>query len=168
MKTEVEFGFNYVAEVIAPDGTVTDRQTFHNRVPTEGLHYIGGAALLGATPITAFYVAPYENDYTPIAADVAATFPGAGVANEITTYDEATRVVWTPGTFAAGVVSNTASKAEFTFNAEKTVRGLMMSSIATKGATSGVLVSAAKLPAAQLVPLGSTLSVTATFTFTSS
>ncbi len=164
----VNIGFEYTVEVVSPEGEVVSMERFCNRVPLAGLHYIIGSSLLGAAQTSTWYIAPYENDYTPLAGDVAATFPGAGIAGELTTYSETNRVAWVPGSASGGVIDNSASKAEFTFNADKTVRGLAMFSTATKGGTSGVLISAAKLPAAQILTSGSVLRVTADFTFTSS
>jgi threonine dehydrogenase-like Zn-dependent dehydrogenase len=164
---DVKGGFAYKFDVINQNGDTVDSWEARNIVPNEGLDYITSVALLGGAQSTTWYFAPYENDYTPIAADVAATFPGAGVALECTAYVSATRPALTLVKTAAGVVDNTAAKADLEFNATKTVRGGFIVSTSAKGATSGTLLSAVKFPVAKLLETGFILRITAGMTITS-
>lgn len=136
-----------------------------NLIPTEGLNYMLGTALTGVTQSTTWYIALFEGNYTPVAGVTAATFPAD--ATECTAYTEAARVTWTPGAISAGSVSNTASKAVFTINATKTVYGIAQTSVSTKSATTGTLMSVARFSVAKSVVATDVLNVTSTISATS-
>lgn len=159
------FGFLYVAEVIK-NGIVVERERVHNLMPIEGENHLLNVAFKGVTQVVAWYLAPYEGNYTPVSASVAATFPG--LATECTTYDEATRVAFVPGTVSAGAMDNAASRAEFTFNAQKVIYGGFLTSVSTKGATSGVLGSAVRFASPKNLDSGAVLRLTAGITLASS
>lgn len=107
--------------------------------------------LFGATAkIGTYYIAPYAGNVSPTAAWTAANF--AANSTEFTSYDEAARQVWTVGAAAAGVISNSASKAVFTVSAappQTTIWGAALLSASAKGATTGVLLAANKASAAR-------------------
>jgi len=147
------------------DSVVLSVEDITNLVPTEGINYILGAALTGVSPLSAWYIALFEGNYTPIPGVTAATFPAA--ATESTAYNETNRVTWIAGSISAGSVSNSASKAVFTMNATKTIYGLAQSSVNTKSATTGVLVSVAKFAAAKDVVATDLLNVTSIISMTS-
>jgi len=147
------------------DAVVLSTETVENLIPTQGLNYMLGAALTGVSQSSTWYLAPFEGNYTPVAGDTAATFPAA--ATECTAYNEATRVVWTPGAIAAGSVSNSASQAVFTMNATKTVYGIAQLSVSTKSAITGTLVSIALFAVPKAVVATDILNVTNTITATS-
>lgn len=158
-------GLHALNEIRVPS-VVIDQELVKNLIPTEGLNYILGASLTGVTPISAWYIALFEGNYTPVAGLTAATF--ATAATECTAYDEATRVVWTAGSVTAGSVNNSEDKAVFTMNATKAVYGIGQLSVNTKSSGSGVLVSAARFAAVKNVVDDDVLSVTSTITMTSS
>ena len=79
----------------------------------------------------------------------------------------ATRVEFVEGAVAAGVVENTASRAEFTFTAAKTIYGAFLVSAQAKGAITGVLMSAARFTAPKVLQIDDVLRVTASFSLTS-
>lgn len=164
MNEQIAAGFKYLVEVVK-DGVVIDSEVVHNLIPTEGLNHIVGVALKGGAQNTSWYVGLFEGNYTPIASDTAATFPA--VATECTTYDETTRPVWTGGSVVTGAVSNAASRAEFTSNANKTIYGGFVSSASAKGGTTGTLVSVVRFSSPKTFDSGSVLRVTAGFTMTS-
>lgn len=147
------------------DSVVLSVEDVSNLIPTEGLNYMLGTALTGVAQSSTWYIALFEGNYTPVAGVTAATFPAA--ATESTAYAETNRVTWTPGSIAAGSVSNTASKAVFTMNATKTIYGIAQTSVATKSATTGVLISAARFAASKAVVATDVLNVTSTITATS-
>lgn len=161
MNSNLSGGFIYTVEVLK-NGEVVDSEVVHNLIPTEGLNHMLATEFAGGTPVATWYIGLYEANYTPVAGDTAATF--VGLATETTTYTEATRRAFVPGAVAGGSVSNTASKAEFTSSANKTVYGAFMTSAAAKGATSGVLISAVKFASPKTFDLDSVLRVTAGFT----
>lgn len=158
-------GFEHVIEHIR-GGRLIDVETVHNLVPTEGLNHILNVALRANSPTANWYIALFEGNYTPVAGLTAATFPSA--ATECTAYDESNRVLWVPATASGGVVTNSASKATFTMNATKTVYGIAMTSLLTKGGTTGVLVSAARFSSSKSVYDDDLLQVTSSITMTSS
>lgn len=136
-----------------------------NIIPTEGRNSILGVAFNAQAQVTTWFCGVFENNYTPIAGDTMATFPAA--AGEVTVYAEATRPIWNEAAPSAGVITNSANPAVFTFTATKTLFGAFMSSVSTKGATTGVLVSAAKFAASKGVDSGDIGRLTASVTFTS-
>lgn len=147
------------------DSVVLSVEDVTNLIPTEGLNYMLGTALTGVAQLSAWFVALFEGNYTPVGTVTAATFPAA--ATESTAYNEATRVAWIPGAIAAGSVSNTASKAVFTMNATKSIFGIAQTSVSTKSATTGVLISVALFAAVKNVVATDVLNVTSTISATS-
>lgn len=134
-----------------------------NLVPTEGINHILMVALSNTAKLNNFYLALYSGNYTPTAALTAANF--AATATEITSgaegYSEATRPAWTPTITSAGVMDNYAAKADFTIvtATSLTIRGAAVLSDAVKGATTGVLISAAKFTADRVEANGNTYSL---------
>lgn len=165
MKTKMRPGFEYLVEIVGKDGQVRSSELIKNLMPTEGLNHMVGVTLKGAAQITSWFVGLYEGNYTPIAADTAATFPGT--ATECSAYDETTREALTLGSVASGAVDNGASKAEFTMNAAKTVYGGFITSASAKGATSGTLLSAVRFSSPKVLADEEVLRVTAGFTLVS-
>ena len=120
-----------------------------NIIPTEGRNSILNVAFNAATQITAWYLAPFEGNYTPLATDTAANFTAN--TTECTAYDEATRVAWVEAAPSGQSITNAASKATFTFNATKSVYGAFMASASAKSATTGTLIAASKFSAVRSV-----------------
>lgn len=84
-----------------------------------------------STQITTWYVAIFENNYTPLVTNTYAT-PGY---TESTAYDEATRPAYVEAASASKVMTNSANKAVFTINATKTIYGASLVSYSTKNDT---------------------------------
>lgn len=165
MNEKLKPGFEYLFEIVGVDGKVRDSWTQHNLMPTEGLNHVIGVTLKGVAAIANWFVGVYSGNYTPVAGDTAATFPGS--ATESSAYNEATRVALVLGTVAAGAVDNTASKAEFTASGAVTLYGGFISSASAKGATTGTLLSAVKFTSPKTLAAAEVLRVTAGFTFVS-
>lgn len=164
MNEKIAAGFEYLIEVVK-DGVVIDSEVAHNLLPIEGLDHIIDVALKGGAQHASWYVGLFEGNYTPIASDTAATFPA--VATECTAYTEATRPAWTGGAVATGSVSNSASRAEFTSNSNKTIYGGFVVSASAKGGVTGTLISVVRFSSPKTFDSGSVLRVTAGFTMTS-
>lgn len=147
------------------DSVVVSTEIVSNLIPTEGLNYMLGTALTGVTQYLTWYIALFEGNYTPVAGVTAATFPTD--ATESTAYNEVNRVTWVPGAISAGSVDNSASQAMFTMNATKTIYGIAQTSVATKSAVTGTLMSVARFAAAKAVVATDVLSVTSTISATS-
>lgn len=120
----------------------------HNLVPDEGiLHFLN--VVLGSTAkISAWYLAPYGGNVSPAANWTAANF--AANSTEITStvegFTEATRQQFVPAGASAGKITNAASLANFTIECTSTLNiyGAGLCSVATRGGTTGVLISATK------------------------
>ena len=157
-------GVNYTIEVIR-GGAVVDSETVHNLMPEEGRNHAVSVITKGTTQVPTWYIGLFEGNYVPVDSDKASTFPTS--ATECTAYLPATRVEFVEGAVAAGVVENTASRAEFTATAAKTIYGAFLVSAQAKGAITGVLMSAARFTAPKALQIDDVLRVTASFSLTS-
>jgi len=140
-----------------------DESASGNIVVDEGLNYILDAAVSNEGAEANWYIAIYSNNYTPIAADVAATIAGAGKSDEITTQiDEATRpaFILPAGATAGKLVENTASPAVFTANTSVNAYGAFLISDNTKGGGLGTLLAASKFAAVRAMVNTDVLNVT--------
>ncbi len=154
----------YVVECFDKDGNLKWVAESKNLVVNVGLQYMAGVALTSTAQITTWYLGLYgaAASNTPAASDTLASHAGW---TEITPYSGSRPAV----TFAAAtnanpsVVTNSASKAQFTINATETVGGAFLCSVAS--GTSGTLFSAADFqsPGDRSVVSGDILSVTYTF-----
>lgn len=132
----------------------------HNLMTNEGLDHVLDVAMNGGTAATAWYVGIFEGNYTPVAGDTAATF--ATSATESTAYDQTTRPLWDSAAVASQQVTNSASKAQFTINATKTIYGAFLVSSSTKSGTAGTLLAASRFAAARSVVASDELLITYT------
>jgi hypothetical protein len=109
----------------------------HNGATTEGLNYFLDTAVRGTAQDSTWFSGLINNaSYTGVAlADTMGSH--AGWIETHTTYDEATRVAWSPGAASAGVL--TAAGQVFTFNTDITVKGIFVVGVSTKGGTTGTL-----------------------------
>lgn len=146
-------------------GKLVERVMGSNVIPAAALNDILAVYLGGGTQKLSWYIALFEGNYTPTSALTAANF--ASTATECTTYDEASRVLYEPAAPSGGVLDNAAARALFTMNATKTVYGGALISVATKGATTGVLAAAARFPLPRNVVDDDELSVRYSVTMTS-
>jgi hypothetical protein len=154
----------YVVECHDAEGNLKWVTETPNLVVNVGLQYMAGVALTSTAQITAWYIGLYgaASSNNPAATDTLATHAGW---TEITPYS-GTRPA---ATFASAtnanpsVVTNSASKAQFTINATATVGGAFLCSAAS--GTTGTLFSAADFssPGDRSVVSGDVLSVTYTF-----
>lgn len=158
----------FVVECYDKDGKLKWVDDSKNLVVNVGLQYMAGTALDGSTSrITSWYLGLYgaASSNNPAAGDTMSSHAGW---TEVTDYTEATRPA---ATFVAAttanpsVVTNSASKAQFTMNATVTVGGAFLTSNNTKGGTSGTLFSAKDFdaPGDRSVVSGDVVLVTYTF-----
>lgn len=147
------------------NGRVIDEFEEPNLFVNQGLDMVLDVAFRGQSAVSSWFLGLFQGVYTPVPAVTAATI--AAASNELIDYDEPTRPAWTPGPLLNRTVDNTASRATFTFNASRTVRGAFLISSSTKNGTAGVLAAAAAFasPRAVLdddqILLGYSLSATA-------
>lgn len=129
----------------------------HNIIPDEGLNHFLNVVLKGpsgaGTQITSWYLMLHSGSGTPTAALTAANYNAT--LSEITSgsegYSESTRVQWVGDavdTVNTEVVNDTTA-ATFTIVTASSlaVNGAGLTSVSTKGSTSGVLLSAGKFGA---------------------
>ena len=158
----------FLIECYDKDGKLKWADESKNLVVNVGLQYMAGTALDGSTArITSWYLGLYgaASSNNPAAGDTMSSHAGW---TEVTDYTEATRPA---ATFVAAttanpsVVTNSASKAQFTMNATVTVGGAFLTSNNTKGGTSGTLFSAKDFsaPGDRSVVSGDVVLVTYTF-----
>ena len=105
----------------------------------EGLLYLAQLLNGEVSPVAKWYIAPYGNNYVPTGTETAATAPG--LAGELTNYTGSRQPFTGTVTVEGGGVVNTtneAAKATFTFDATTTVYGYLLTSVSTKGSTSGI------------------------------
>ena len=141
------------------NGKVIDSWKEPNIVVDQGLIYMLNTGIGNVSQNSNWYIGLFQNNYTPLASDTAAIFPGAGAGNEATIeYDEATRPVFTPVATNAKVITNTS--AAYTFNAATSIYGAFMISDSTKGGVSGTLLSASKFGAVRQMQALDVLNVT--------
>lgn len=136
----------------------------HNVVTDEGINSVLNVYFHAATQITQWYVTIFEDNYTPLVTNVYAT-PGF---TETTAYSEGTRPTFDEAAASSKSLTNTASKATFTFSEAKTIYGGALvgggSAPGTKGNTNGggTLFCSAKFAAAKPVVTNDVLKVTVT------
>lgn len=153
-------GGSWLGQIIR-DGKIIDEWEDHNIVVNEGLNSLLGVYFNAATQITQWYCGVFEANYTPVATVTAATI--ASASTECTAYDETTRPAYNEAAPASQSITNSASKATFTFNATKTIYGAFLISNNTKSGTTGTLFSAAKFGTSKNVVAADQLLLTYTF-----
>jgi len=158
----------FLIECYDKDGKLKWTDESKNLVVNVGLQYMAGTSLDGSTArITSWYLGLYgaASSNNPAAGDTMSSHAGW---TEVTDYTEATRpaaTFVTATTANPSVVTNSASKAQFTMNATVTVGGAFLTSNNTKGGTSGTLFSAKDFssPGDRSVVSGDVVLVTYTF-----
>ena len=138
---QLEVYATYDVECFSPDGQLKWRDTFRNTVMTVGKNEVLDKTFKASGYTASWFVGLVDSaSYSAIAAaDTMASHAGW---TETTQYDEANRQALTLGTPSAGSVNNSASKAVFTINATRTVKGCFVVNNNTKSGTTGVLFSA--------------------------
>lgn len=153
------------AELIR-DGKVVDTFDFDNLVVNEGLNSTLNVVFNGASQITAWYIGLFQGNYTPVATDTGATI--AANSTEFSGYSGGARPGYVVVSSTAQLITNTASKASFTFTSGGTLYGAFLASSSTINGTSGALMSAARFPAARTVYAADQLLLTYAFSAASS
>lgn len=156
-----EIGSVWTFECLRKGVTVWE-DTIKNLMVTEGRNSLLNVYFNSGTQITAWYIALFESNTTPADTDTydSPTF------TECTAYSESTRGAWTVVNSTAGIITNAASKATFTFTAAKTLYGGALvgggTSASTKGNTAGggTLMASAKFADAKSALIDDILRVT--------
>lgn len=153
----------YTFECYDKDGNLKWKDENHNTVVNVGLDDVLDKYFKGSAYTAGFYVGLTDGTPTVAAGDTMASHAGWV---EVTAYTEGARQTLTLGSVSSQSVSNTASKATFSINANTTViGGAFLCTNSTKGGTTGTLYGAAALSAGdKSLDSGDTLQVTVTLT----
>lgn len=145
------------------NGNIKWEDTIENIVVNAGLNHLLDVTLSAATQVTSWFVGLTDGTPTVAAGDTMASHAGW---TEVTAYSESTREAWADGGVSSQSVSNSASVATFTINADTTtVGGAFLVSNSTKGGTTGTLYAAGAFSTGdKSLDTSDTLDVTATFT----
>lgn len=127
-----------------------DEQVGENLLTDEGILHLLNVGLYSTAKISAFYLAPFQANATPLVTWNGANFNAN--ATEVTSltegYSETTRPLWVPSSSSGGAINNNASRADFTVVSASTVTwyGAGLLSTNVRGDTGGKLVSVARFP----------------------
>lgn len=147
-------------ERLLSGGALKWHEAWENIVVDQGLNDLLDVTLSGATQDTTWFVGLVSATPTVAAGDTLASHAGW---TEVTAFDETNRVAWVDAGAASQSITNSASPAVFTINANGTaVGGAFLAGVNT--GTSGRLYAAGAFTAGNKdLDDGDTLSVTATF-----
>jgi glycine cleavage system H lipoate-binding protein len=165
MKSMIEASGHFHVECVNPDGSIAWVDDIHNMATTVGLNHMLSTELGAGTQVTAWYLGLISNTgFSALAAGDTMAAHAGWVENQ--SYAEAARPTWTPGTAASGSITNP-SVIAFTINASgQSIYGFFLTSVSTKGGTTGTLFSTGALSAVQSPVNGQVLNVTYTITLT--
>ena len=155
---------HYTVECFGADGVLKWIEEFDNIVVTEGKNTLLDYTIKTGQASPVWYVG-LKDTGTVVAGDLMNSHAGWAELGA-STYSNANRPTYTPGTIAAGSVDNSASKAVFNINAPKTVYGCFLTSNNTVDGTTGKLYGAGDFGSPRSVISGDTLNVTVTLTIT--
>jgi len=160
VKQKIKLGGIFEVVCIDINGEEKWREEVGNLVTNEGLNHILDAVIHAATPTDPWYVALFEDDYTPLAGDTYAS-PGY---TESTAYSQVSRPEYEEAAPSGQSITNSANPASFSINATKTIYGASIVGGSNKGdvASGEVLLCAAKFSSSKAVENGDTLNVTYT------
>ena len=147
--------------------TVNGRDTAvdPNTYTIEGLNSLLTSGIKNGAQPAAFYVAPFSGNVAPATSLTAATF--TATQTEFTNYDETSRPEFVDGAVSGGSLNNSASRAEITCSSGGgTVWGAGLISVATKSATTGVLMACVKFASARTLAESDVLAFQYTLTLT--
>lgn len=113
---------------------VAPRTRDHNLCTDEGLNRLLDVMFHGTTQITTWYVGVFESNTTPVAG---MTYASPSFTECTTSYDEATRPEFNEAAASSKITTNSANKAQFTFNTNKTIYGGALFGGGTDGNTKG-------------------------------
>jgi hypothetical protein len=141
-------------------GVLKNTQTFPNGVVDEGAEHVLETEFRSGAPVATWYLGLINNaSYTGLAdADVMASHAGW---LELVTYTEAARPAWTPDAAATRAMTN-GTTVDFSINATCVIRGVFLTSNATKSGTTGILWATALLTSVINAGSGDTIKLTYT------
>lgn len=157
----------FIYEAFDKDGNLKWREEVYNMTTTAGLNKEGEVMFRGDTPIASWFCGLVDNaGFTAFAA--ADVMSSHGGWTESVAYSNTLRQQWSPGAFAGGIASNSATM-NFSINTDGTViKGGFITSGSAKSGSTGTLWATGAFSAAQTLNNGDTLKITYTLTKTGS
>lgn len=130
------------------NGDITDQFIDNqNIIVNEGMNKMLNVMFNGSAQITTWYIGIFKNaSYSEVLTETAANV-SSNTTEATTEYDESTRVEFVEAASTAKSTSNTGNEATFTANTTVSIYGAFLVSVATKGGTTGTLMSAANFSA---------------------
>ncbi len=156
----------FVGQGYTKDGEPMGEAFCLNGVTNAGIESNENVYFGAATQITTWYLGLINaSGFTALsAADTSASHAGW---TELTSYDEATRQSWTPGSASGRTITNPVS-ATFTISATVSIQGAFLISVSTKGGATGVIWATGSFSTAYSLVDDQTFKLTYTLTGTSS
>ena len=142
------------------DGNLKWVEEIENLLTNEQKNYVTGVALRGVAQITTWYLG-LKGAGAAAATDTMAAHAGWA---ELTAYSEAARPTFGGTGVSSGATNNNAAPARFTANANMTVAGSFLTSVATKGGTTGTLWGVGDFGTSRAMVSGDTLDVSYSYT----
>lgn len=162
LREKLQMENHYFVEAFDSEGNLKWSDEFDNLVTDAGVNDVLDKYFKGSTYTAAHYVGLTDGTPTPAAGDTMASHAGWV---EVTDYAEATREALVLGAVAAKSVDNSASKASFAINATVTVGGAFVTTVSTKGGSTGTLYGVGAFTGGdRSLVSGDTLNVTVTLT----
>lgn len=141
-------------------GKLIDREEFHNGITTAGKNSLLDVYFRAQTQITAWYLGLIDNaGFSALsAADTMSSHAGW---TESTAYSDSTRQQWVQSAASSGSITN-GTAATFNINGTATLYGTFVTSVSTKGGTTGTLWSTAAFSSTKAVINGDQVKLTYT------
>lgn len=142
------------------NGKLIDEELLKNGVTTVGKNALLDIMFRAQTQLTDWYTGLINNSGFSALAD-ADTMASHSGWTEWTSYDEATRVQWSPGAASSAAITNS-SAMTFNINATGTLYGAFFNSVSTKSGTTGTLWATAAFNTTKPVTSGDQIKLTYT------
>lgn len=163
---QLQCGFAYtMAAKVKDDGRILTIDSAKNRVPLEGLNDMVTAYFKGGAGPANLYIGLWSGAHIPDGSETAATL--GSVVTEVTDYVQTGRLLLELGSVTAGAASNAADPARFDMLGSATVNGAFISTVQTKGASTGKLLSVVRFANPRPVDASVYLEVLTGFQFVS-
>lgn len=147
----------YRFECFGPDGQLKWSEEVDNLVTTAGMNDVLDKYYKGSTYTAAHYIG-LAGSGTKAAADTMSSHAGW---SEVTDYSQGARPTLAWGSASSGSLAASGASA-FSINATVTVAGAFITTVSTKGGTTGTLVGVTDFAAPRSLASGDTLNVTPT------
>lgn len=150
-------GFYYRIEHIGADGQIKSVECCKNIMPMVSLNYFLNAALKGGAQYATLYLGLYDNNRAPVSGDTMAEV--ASEYGENISYTGTARPSIVLPTVSNAAVDTLTAPNEYDFAGAQTIRGAFISTNASWGGSSGVLISAVLFPSPKIMDVGESLRV---------